>query len=190
VPFKIRLGSDETWVEIEDAFHAVVDYRGKDTNGFDISQDTVEWTNKQRAGDPIWEFWRDTYLLGKDADLPRGVQLLDTQDLFLEIDARCGHDPVWFRNVAFDMPRIDILFREMEGRGVPWHRRQQSDIYTMVNLAAQLTSYEDDRPAAAQHGALSDAVGQIDQLAALAKRLGLGSLAPGIDRDLAASPAM
>jgi hypothetical protein len=180
VPFDIHLGGEAAEIVINDPLHAVLDLQGVDRSAFHIDQGTIGWTQNQRAGDPIWEGWRAAQLEG-DGSLfsADGVRLLKPAQLFEEIEARTGDwTPVWFRNSAFDAPRIDHLFEATLGKRTPWHRRQQSDIYTMSNLARQLTGYEDNRPAIADHGALSDAVGQIEQLADLTTELQLGRLQP------------
>lgn len=168
----------------------MVDYENLPRSAFKLNAETVKWTNQQRKGDPIWDAWRrDQLAWGGDVsasspELPEGVEKLGLAQIHKRIaDLTCDGEPVWFRNSAFDVEKLGHVFSVAGEAGVPWARRQQSDIYTMCNVARQLYGYEDTRPAEANHHAKDDAIGQIAQLAEVAHVLRHGVTSP--EREMA-----
>ena len=167
VPFSIKISDTELVVGMGKPVHALIDYTHTSTKGFDIDFTTIDWTNKARAGESGWEFWRRSQLnQEKGLSAPEGVAFLTPDELRLDIrQSLVGRDTVWFRNAAFDVPLLDNLFMAHCKQGVPWHRRSQSDLYTMTNIAAAMRGYEEPVLQAGKgHRALEDAVGQIRQL--------------------------
>ena len=167
VPFEIEILEDQACMQISaNPLHVMVDYTNDPTDAFDISLATVGWTSRQRADDPIWAAWREMHF-NAGANIGRmpapGVAMRAPASVIGFLDRITGSDTVWFRNAGFDVPRIENLARQA-GCDMPWHRRAQCDIYTMVNTARMLNGYEDPRPATADHTALGDCIGQIEQL--------------------------
>ncbi|WP_027234292.1 3'-5' exoribonuclease domain-containing protein [Leisingera caerulea] len=182
VDFQIHINEDGAVAEVGEALHALVDYRGFDARNLHQSEATLSWTNRTRAEDPLWDYWRQTQIEGRQLPPPAGVSVMTPDQLYDELGGRAAEwVPVWFRNSSFDVRRLDHLFCEAGYRCVPWHRRQQSDLYTVINLAKQLHGYEDNRPAVAEHCARLDAVAQIEQLADVMTALRLGVSEPAPD---------
>lgn len=169
VPFTITLekGVSDVAIDMGDPLHVTLDYAASGTRGFDIDFRTLEFTRDKRGGDPIWETWNAACMNGKPASGDPEIACVAPVDLVDAIFQSTGDGhPVWFRNSAFDVPAIEHLVSSF-GLRMPWHRRQQSDIYTMINLAKQLHGFEDTLPATTGHRAVDDAKGQIMQLAEL-----------------------
>jgi hypothetical protein len=174
VPFRINIFEDgATWEATGLPYHAMIDYGDMSTRGFDIDMRTIGWTSRQRHGDPAWDYWREKHFNpGADLNaLPRpGVMLQDPSNVLFNMSHMVGDKPVWFRNAAFDVPAIENL-AGMCQREMPWHRRQQSDLYTQINMIKQFMDFDDKLPAAAEHTALSDAMAQIGQLTDITGKL-------------------
>ncbi len=167
IPFRINILDDSVyWEATGKPYHAMVDYSGMSTRDFDIDMQTIHWTGRQRRNDAGWHYWREKHF-NPDADLRAmdrpGVAFMKPEDILFNLNWMTRDKPVWFRNSAFDVPTIENLAK-ISGREMPWHRRQQSDLYTQVNMAQQLVGYEDALPATAEHSAMNDALGQIEQL--------------------------
>ena len=174
VPFEIEIHEDHVaWDVSGEPFHALVDHTSGSTRDFDIDMGTVAWTSRQRANEPGWNYWREKHFNpGVDLkSLPEpGVPMMKPEDILFNLGWKTKGAPVWFRNSAFDVPVIETLAKVC-GKEMPWHRRQQSDLYTQVNVAAQLIGYEDNLPSSTGHRALEDAMAQIGQLAEISQHL-------------------
>ncbi|MFX4300234.1 3'-5' exoribonuclease domain-containing protein [Pseudosulfitobacter pseudonitzschiae] len=193
VPFEMQIHEDHvSWDTTGEPYHAMVDYTSTSTRNFDIDFGTINWTSRQRINDAGWNYWREKHFNpGFDLkSLPSpGVPLMKPQDILFNLSWKTKDAPVWFRNSAFDAPVIENLAALTE-RKMPWHRRQQSDLYTLVNAAGQLLGYEDNLPSSTGHRALEDALGQIEQLADLSGMLycGIPSTEIARDQEAEASP--
>lgn len=184
VPFRITLFEDDAhWETTDSPYHGQVDYRKLSTRGYDIDLQTIRWTERQRRDDPSWSRWKALFLDvddRKSSEIRAGVALFEPKFLLGNLDRITGDRPVWFRNAAFDVPAIEHL-AAMTGEKMPWHRRQQSDLYTQVNMAQQLLGYEDGLPTVAKHNALDDAMKQVGQLCDLTAMLGNALRAPAAE---------
>lgn len=174
VPFEIEIHEDHaSWDVVGKPYHAMIDYTSLSTSGFDIDLGTINWTARQRRGDPVWNYWREKHFNpGVDLKaLPNpGTPMMNPKDILFNLKWMTKDAPVWFRNSAFDVPVIENL-ASLVGTETPWHRRQQSDLYTQVNMASQLYGYEDNLPGKSGHRALDDAMAQISQLTELSQML-------------------
>lgn len=174
VPFEMQIHEDHvSWKTSQNPYHCMVDYKDMSTRDFDIDMGTINWTSRQRASDPAWAYWRERHFNPganlKAMDNP-GMTTMAPRDILFNLKWMTKDAPVWFRNSAFDVPAFETLAKAT-GAEMPWHRRQQSDLYTQVNMANQMHGYEDNLPTSAGHRALEDAMGQIDQLAELCRLL-------------------
>lgn len=145
---------------------AIVNFDKLPTDGFHVNLKTIQWTNSMRKGDPAWECWFQRNMLGTDAPIPSGTELMTPSQIWRALDAIVGgSDPVFFRNSAFDPPILSHLMDQAGlGSELPWNRRRQSDVYSFVNHASSQHGYVDDLPKSTQHSALLDCMGQIAQL--------------------------
>ncbi|KKN90514.1 hypothetical protein LCGC14_0228830 [marine sediment metagenome] len=167
VPFRISItGDGATWETTAQPYHTIIDYADMSTRGFDVDMQTIAWTGGKRRGDVSWDIWREKHFNpGADlAALPGAGVKLHVPDIALFNLWRIAEDkPVWFRNAAFDVPAIENLAIACK-KDMPWHRRQQSDLYTQINMIKQFMDYDDKLPAAVEHSARADAIAQIGQL--------------------------
>ena len=185
VRFSIDISQEKPVVKIGQSMLRLIDYSGMSTRGFDIDMGTVAWTNKVRAGDAGWTFWRGINLDGKTGEgMP--VPMVRASSLWRELDMITGlSDQVYFRNSAFDPVVLTHFFGQAGIDGeLPWGRRQQCDLYSYVNLAKQLHGYEDNLPKVAGHRALEDCIGQINQLAEVLHLLNPGQPRPAPEGSL------
>jgi hypothetical protein len=167
VPFQIEIGEETAhWSLTGQPMNILLDYDGMSTRGFDIDMGTIAWTSNTRKGDAEWDYWREKHFNpGASPTVTSELKsrvMTPTQALEAMKEA-VGSNPVWFRNAAFDVPAIENLASKT-GMKMPWHRRQQSDIYSQLNLAKQMNGYEDTLPAVTGHRAFDDSIGQIKQL--------------------------
>lgn len=170
IPFSIVIEEDGVrWEEDGDPFHTLINYKGLETDGFDVNLKTVAWTDEQRFGDPAWSHWKDQHFN------PSGPKSYNPEtdptysrpaDAFAVIAGRAGDRPVWFRNAAFDVPCLAHLGATFNTT-LPWSRRAQSDIYTLANVAKELHGFKDGVKSYGVHSALEDARLQIEQLCRL-----------------------
>jgi len=173
VPFTMELATEGLTCRTGNPLHALVNYDDADTDGLDVNFKTIAWTNKTRGNDPAWQYWKQRNLMQDGAVvLPEGLSELSIREIHEGMKNMVGVNPIWFRNSAFDVPRLDRMFAAI-GDKTPWHRRQQSDLYSLINVAKQTIGYEDVAPASTEHHAAGDAISQIGQLANLLKRLNL-----------------
>jgi len=174
VPFRINITEDGAdWEMSSMPYHAIIDYADMSTRGFDIDMQTIAWTGKQRRGDPVWDYWRGKHFNpGADlAALPdAGIKQHDPDMVLFNLWRMAKDKPVWFRNAAFDVPAIENLAIACK-KDMPWHRRQQSDLYTQINMIKQFMDFDDKLPASAEHSAKADAIAQIGQLTDISGKL-------------------
>lgn len=147
-----------------------IDYLGSDTSPLAINLSTVAWTDGQRGEDIAWQGWKHRNLKGP-APSSRSVTGMMPAEALSLVGLLAGSDPIWFRNASFDGAILGNL-AGFAGIKLPWHRRQHSDLYTLINLAKP-GGYVDQQPERAKHSALSDCQDQIQQLVELVDRLGL-----------------
>lgn len=167
VPFKIEFDqSQAVWVRTSAPFHAIIDYRSA-SGKYEVSEDTIAWTEGVRKGSPYWETWKALDAMDPLQELiGTPFDILKPESLMPRLASIVGDKPVWFRNTEFDAQKIRHMART-EQCSAPWGRRQQSDLYTLINVAKDLHSYVDEAPKTTAHTAMDDAVSQIEQLARL-----------------------
>lgn len=168
VPFNLELVDrhTEAIVELDSAFHCLVD---QDPLASVTSASTIEWTAANRH-DVFWQYWRARFIEGQDMSnsvIPTHVLTGDQLYEILSgmIHAQLGVN-IWCRNAAFDFDRLENLMGKL-----PWHRRQQCDVYTAINMAQIFNPgrkrADQDPPsktALHAHHALDDCLKQINEL--------------------------
>lgn len=168
VPFNLELvdGQTEAIVGMDSAFHCLVD---QDPLASVTDDSTIEWTDSNR-NDVFWKYWRARFLDGEDMSnsvtpthVITGAQLYEI--LADMIPNQLGVN-IWCRNAAFDFDRLENLMGKL-----PWHRRQQCDVYTAINMAQIFNPgrnrADQDPPsktALHAHHALDDCLKQINEL--------------------------
>lgn len=135
-----------------ETFYAVLDIEEQKQRGRTVSQDTLDWWQKQSP---------EARAVLETTDRRPVKEVLDELwDFIYDLDKSCGELRLWGHGSDFDNPQIASLF-QMYGMELPWKFRNNRCFRTLKGEFGHLVSKKPARKGT-HHNALDDAVHQAD----------------------------
>lgn len=151
VLFKYDMLMPENGADTIDEWHGTLDVPHNREKDFHVSRSTWNWTEANR-NDDMW-------LNFKNNCSSNGFNPAQLYDLISDLCMQYTMSEIWFRNSSFDVPVLNNFMGKL-----PWHRRQQCDVYTEINGVTHNPLMFSVERTGQHHNALDDARTQVAEV--------------------------